>query len=175
MIKPIDHCQLCDHMEIAPGKGPVCSLINEKPRFNGKCYDKKYDKTLRVKLSNAIESYETVKFSKGDVMLNLYTYLTLGVVVMGGAYFLHRFLWESGWLSTLPLIVLVAGFSLLGYALGPFRKYKSQMEITKRRLDKITEILRLYSISYSNDIEIVKRRHETPEKQVRCVNWIIEK
>jgi len=174
MLKPIDHCLLCDLKELVPGKGPVCSLTQEKPAFISRCSTIELDENLRERLTDALEYSETVKHSKGMTMLNFYTYLGLSVVVAGGAYALHNFLWDIGWISTLPFVVGVAGVSLLGLAIGPLRKYKTHMELGQAKLDKIANVLKVYGKSYNYETEIVKRRHEEPEQQAKCIRLAIK-
>lgn len=168
---------LCDLKKLIPGKGPVCSLTSEKPTFTNSCNSIKLKKALEEKLAAAIEYYETTKFSKGITMLNFYTYLGFSIVTIAAAFVFHNFLWngvptETGGMvrvfSVIPFVLGMAGITLLGYATGPLRHYKTHLKLSRDKLEKLSDILKVYNKSFDYEVEIVKRRHENPEKQAKC-------
>lgn len=172
-IRPIDHCLLCDNMILESGKGPVCGLTAEKPKFSGKCQDKKFDETLKQRLIEAIQNYETMKNSKGEVMLSFWSYLILSILVTGGAVALYLFLWESGWFSAIPFVIGAAGIALLGYAFGPLNNYRSKMTVYGQKLRKYEDILNLYATRFEYEVEIVKDYQANPQKQAKCRNLVL--
>lgn len=169
-IRPVDHCLLCDNKILLPGKGPVCSLTDEKPKIFGKCQDKKLNNTLKQRLTEAIENYETMKNSKAEVLLSFWAYLILSALVTGGAVLLYLLLWESGWFSTIPFVIGAAGIALLGYAFGPLNNYKSKMSVYGQKLRRYEDILALYAITFEYEIEIIKDYQAIPQKQAKCQN-----
>jgi len=150
-----------------PGEGVICKVTHEKPDFTGKCSSKEYTNVMRLRLIERIEDYETIKYSKRAVRLDFYAYGILGLGVIASAYLVYMYFWAGGWFTTVPLIIGVAGFTLLGYAIGPVNNYRSKLGVSFEKLKKIIKILEVYDLTFEYDVEIVKRRHEMPEKQAR--------
>lgn len=169
-IREIDHCVLCDHKEMVPGSGLVCTVTNEKPNFSGVCTKYRGQNVLRSTLEETLESYETLKRTKSSVLINFILYLSLSILVITGAYFLHTYVLDKGVLSVLPLIIGVAGITLLGIAFGPLNYYRNNIKILKRKLDKIGAVMNLNNISHSYEIKFIKEIHLKPKMQAKCHN-----
>jgi hypothetical protein len=150
-----------------PGEGVFCMVTSEKPNFTGSCSKKDFSKVMHFRLMERLEDYETIKYSKKAVRLNFYAYGILGLVVMISAYLLFTFIWQMGWFVTVPLMIGVAGFTLLGYAIAPVNNYRSKLAVSHTKLEKVGSILALYNLSYDYEVDIVKRRHEEPEMQAK--------
>jgi hypothetical protein len=48
------------------------------------------------------------------------------------------------------------------------------MELGQAKLDKIANVLKVYGKSYNYETEIVKRRHEEPKQQAKCIRLAIK-
>ena len=157
------HCRLCENRVYNIETGTRCSITNEKPIFEKKCDDILFD----IKLKNLIDEVnieiEKIAQSKSLTYVNFGFYLALGVIVILAGYIYGKMVYESGWISTIPLIIMFAGFGVLPLAFGPFNKYRQGLKIAYQKKVDLDSILSLYGVTYEIKIITHKDVHGNKE------------
>ena len=122
---------------------------------------------MNEKFENKLKSvnieYENFKRKK----LLTYTYfgvfVIIGIAVIIGGYLFGKYVFDSGVISTVPIIIMAVGLAPLGMAFGTLNKHRQEIEIAKNKKDKIDEVLNEYRIEYDVDISFGKEIHGTQE------------
>ena len=87
----------------------------------------------------------------------IFTIISIAVVCAG--FYLGKYAWEGGVISTVPMIIIGIGLGILVFAIGPLNKYRNELSITKQNKEKLDEVLDLYNINYEIDLKFGKEIH----------------
>ena len=157
------HCDLCDNQKTSLKIGTTCGLNDKKPEFNKTCPKIELNEKFENKLKSVNIEYENFKRKK----LLTYTYfgvfVIIGIAVIVGGYLFGKYVFDSGVISTVPIIIMAVGLAPLGMAFGTLNKHRQEIEIAKNKKDKIDEVLNQYRIEYDVDISFGKEIHGTQE------------
>ncbi|QXP59021.1 hypothetical protein [Olleya sp. HaHaR_3_96] len=157
------HCDLCDNQKTSLKIGTTCGLNDRKPEFNKTCPKIELNEKFENKLKSVNIEYENFKRKK----LLTYTYfgvfVIIGIAVIVGGYLFGKYIFDSGVISTVPIIVMAVGLAPLGMAFGTLNKHRQEIEIAKNKKEKIDEVLNEYRIEYDVDISFGKEIHGTQE------------
>lgn len=80
-----------------------------------------------------------------------------------GGYYIGKYAFDNGVISTVPLIIIAIGLGILVFAAGPLNKYRNELAIAKNNKEKLDEVLNLYKIDYEIDLEYGEEIHGTRE------------
>lgn len=160
------HCELCDHQKVNLKDGTICGLTDRKPAFNKTCANITLNEKFENKLKTVNIEYEKVKRTKILTYIYFATFISIGIAVIVGGYFLGKYAFDNRVISTVPVIIMAIGLAPLGMAFGALNKYRQGIESTKRKKDKIDDVLNVYHIEYQIDIEFGKEYHGTQEVYV---------
>lgn len=157
------HCSLCEHQLVNLKDGTICALTHKKPMFDVICPEIQWSVNFEEKLKKTNIAYERVKRTKIVTYSYFVVFCSMGLAVMTGGYFLGEYAFDSGVLSTIPLIIIGIGFVLLAMGIGPLNTYKRDISLTKRKKKELDDILGRYHIGYTIDMEFGKEVHGTRE------------
>ncbi len=147
---------LCDN-KIADFKtGAICSLTNKKPDFQGKCNVIKLDNTFKSKITEKNIEYEAVLKTRVDAYGMFTFYLIVAILIFVGSYLLGKYIFDAGYISTIPLIVTGVGIVPLGVAFGTLNSYRSSLKIATKRKQELDNIIKLYGYAYDITIKHFK-------------------
>ncbi len=155
------HCNLCDHQKVNLKDGTTCGLTNRKPEFNKTCSKIALNEKFQNQLKTVNIEYQKVKRTKTVTYIYFGVFLIIGLAVIIGGYLLGKYAFDSGVVSTVPLIIMGVGLVPLGMAFGTLNKFHQEVSNTKRKKDTIDEVLNMYRINYEIDIKFGKKYHGT--------------
>ena len=82
---------------------------------------------------------------------------------MVGGWYLGKYVYATGALSTVPIIVIGIGFLLFPAAFGPLNFHRRDLKMAREEKEKLDKILSLYNRRYKIDITFGKEIHGTQE------------
>lgn len=147
------HCELCDNRVLDVQTGTTCALTGEKPDFDKKCADIKFENNQMKRIREVNIKYHKVASTKNLTIANFIVFLTIGVAVMIGGYLLWTLAWDKGVISTVPIIIIGVGVLIIPLATGPLVKYRQGIGVARQQKDQMDELLASYNIEY--DVEIL--------------------
>jgi len=159
----VRHCDLCDNQKISLEIGTTCELTDRKPEFNKTCPRIELNEKFENKLKTVNIEYDKVKRTKTLTYIYFGVFVIIGIAVIIGGYLLGKYALGSRVISTVPIIIMAIGLTPLGMALGTLNNYRQKNEVTKRKKEKIDEVLNEYRISYDIDIRYGEEFHGTQE------------
>ena len=155
-----DHCALCENQVIDFHEGTYCKLTSARPKFLEKCRDISLEQKLeKLLIDSSIELAKT-KSTKAVAVTHMVIYITISIAIMVSSYLLSTYIFERGFISTVPLIIFGVGFLLLPVSFGPFNSYRQRVGVAQRAKDKIDNVLATYGVNYNMDISLGKEIHE---------------
>ena len=157
------HCQLCDNQVVSLMGGTTCGLTKQKPDFNKTCIKIQLNDKFEQKVKEINVDHEKVRRTKKLTYTYFIVFLIISLAVMIGGYLLGSYILEKGVISTVPLIIIGVGFTILPIAFGPVNNYRNEMSIIKKKKENLDGILSLYNIDYSIDMKFGKEIHGTQE------------
>jgi F0F1-type ATP synthase assembly protein I len=157
------HCSLCDNQIVDFKTGTTCGLTNEKPDFRIKCSKIQLTEKFENKLKAVNVDFEKIKRTKSATYFYSVVLGFAGLVVIIGGYVLGEYIFEKGFISTVPLIIMVLGLTPLGMAVGILNKYRRGLKIAQLEKSRIDEVLKVYSIEYDIAIAFGKEYHGNQE------------
>jgi hypothetical protein len=160
------HCQLCDNQIVSLTSGTTCFLTKQKPLFSKRCPQISLNEKFEDKLVDTTLEYETIKQSQKHVYTHSVFLLLVSLIFMIGGYLFGGYIWDKGLISTVPLLIIGVGLSLLAIALKPFSKYRNILVIARDKKDKLDKILKLYGIKYAVDLKFGKQTHGVQDVQI---------
>lgn len=155
------HCLICDHHVKDFKAGILCGLTRKKPNFQFQCPDAKFAGLMdeKVKAVN-VKCYE-IRGKKGDFIASLAFQIIIGFSILTGGYLFYEFLWQNGWIATVPFGMMFLGALLMARSVGIIRFYRQEKEMAEANKTELDTLLAAYKMSY--DIEIVDGPHDTTE------------
>ncbi len=152
MIERAKHCELCDNNYVDFNTGTACRLTNRKPSFHKKCFDI----TLNQKYEDVIRriniEHHNVKTTKIDSLINTLVFSGLGLVGIVIALYFSIASWDYGFISTVPIVIMGAGVSVLSIGIGSFKKYKQAITVADKNKKELDDLLLQYNINYSIEV-----------------------
>lgn len=163
-MRKTKHCSVCQHATRDASRGIVCALTSDKPKFGKKCDRIDFAEHLMVhQIEKVTIEQGKVTRKKGLTMLNFFVFLGLSVAIVLSGYLLGSFHYDQGVLSTIPLVIIFIGLSVLSLAFGPFNKYKQEIGVANEKKKEIDDMLALYGIDYQMNLDIQKGVHDVLE------------
>ncbi len=159
------HCALCDYQVVDLKDGTTCRLTNKKPVFDRTCPKIELNEKFEQKIKKINIEFENVKRTKTDTYGHVLIYTVISLAVIFAGYYLGKYAWDGGVISTAPLIVIAVGLVVLVFAFGPLNKFRNDFSITKGNKDKLDEVLDLYNINYEIELKYGKEIHGTKQVQ----------
>ena len=159
------HCALCDNQIVNLKDGTTCKLNGKKPEFNKTCSKIELNDKFELAVKKANIELENIKKAKTDTYGHVLIFALVSLAIMFAGYYLGTYAWESGVISTVPLIIIGVGFGVLPFALGPLNKFRSELSLAQNKKDKLDEVLNLYNIDYEIYLKYGKKIHGTQEVQ----------
>jgi hypothetical protein len=160
-MEKTQHCVVCEHKKVDFTTGSYCGITDKKPKFLEKCRDIKLGEILEQRLSEVNVDLEKIKNKKAGVLTNVITFTSLSAGVFIAGILLWQFIWDSGYIATLPIIVMGTGFIGIPKYLGPLFKFKNELGAAQSKKDDLDKLLDLYGVTYKLDIELKKGPHDT--------------
>jgi len=147
------HCELCDNRAYDVQTGTICSLTNHRPKFDKKCPDIKFGDNHINQIKEVNINYHKVASTKKLSIANFIVFLTIAVLIVLVGYLLGAYILESGFISTVPLIIMGTGVLIIPLATGPLVKYLQAIKVERNKKSRLDELLASYNIEY--DVEIL--------------------
>ena len=82
MIKNTTHCLICENKKVDFATGVYCSISGIKPKFIEKCSSIEFGETLEKKIVELESNLKLIENKKSGIYLHLYTFLTIGIIVL---------------------------------------------------------------------------------------------
>ena len=142
------HCLVCDNKLFDFKNGTRCSLTNERPNFKDKCRDINFAKNLEETIKEINTEYELVKKTKSISYANFVMFLLISAAVILTGFLIGKHALDKGVISTVPLIIMGVGISILPLASGPLNKYRQHISVAKQKKHQLDELLLKYNIKY---------------------------
>lgn len=153
------HCEICDNRVFDFSTGTSCGLTGRKPEFFGKCPDIKFESNYLDRIKEVYIDYHKVASTRNLIITNFILFLSFGILVMAGGYFFGSIAWDKGVISTVPLIIMGIGFSIIPFATGPLTGYIQNIGVEKKRKSALDNLLASYNIKYEVEILIDEDVH----------------
>ncbi len=146
------HCELCDNREFDVLTGTTCSITNQFPKFSNKCSDIKFEINHIKRIKEVNIEYHKVATTKNLTITNFVVFLSIGIVIMAGGYFLGSLAWDKGVISTVPLMIIGSGFLIIPLATGPLVKYRQGMAVERTKKTELDKLLASYNFEYDANL-----------------------
>ncbi|MEH0154050.1 hypothetical protein V6R21_07860 [Limibacter armeniacum] len=91
--------------------------------------------------------------------MNFVVFMSIGVGVIAFGYLFGEYLWDAGWISTVPLFIMFVGLSIIPFGANPLRQYIQSIRVANLKKQELDEVLKLYNIEYAIDITVKKDFH----------------
>ncbi|PCI97271.1 MAG: hypothetical protein COB15_08085 [Flavobacteriales bacterium] len=140
--------------------GVYCGVTEKKPTFAEKCTIKEFGEGLEQKIVELDSNLKLIENRKSGIYLHLYTFLGIALIVLIADYLFTIALWETGWMTTITLIIGATGLGLIPYAVTPLNKFKNQLKIANKSVLELDFILELYNIQYEIETKLLKDSHD---------------
>lgn len=157
------HCTLCDNQLVNIKDGTTCGLTNKKPEFNKTCIKIELNDKFEQRVKKVNIELENVNKMKTDTYGHVVIFTLISIAVVFGGYYIGKYAFESGVISTVPLVIMAIGLGILVFAIGPLNKYRNELAIVKSNKEKLDEVLKLYKIDYDIDLAYGEKIHGTRE------------
>ncbi|QNK77022.1 hypothetical protein H7F37_13000 [Winogradskyella sp. PAMC22761] len=157
------HCRLCDHQITSLKIGTTCGLNNLKPEFNKTCSKIELNEKFEDHLKHLNIDYQNYKRKKLLTYTYFVVFAVMGISVIIGGFLFGKFTLESRIISSVTIMIIVIGLTLLGKAFGTLNIYRQDIEIAKSKKDNIDEVLKEYNITYDIQIMFGKEIHGTQD------------
>lgn len=151
-----EHCFLCENYKHDVMIGAVCGLTNEKPNFNTKCPNIVFDKKYEKHIEKVNVDFEKVRKYQLITKISAIAFSLLGIAALAAGLYLGQYYYERGYLATPPIVIMVAGFSVVTGTLWSYKKYLTAYTFAKNKKSRMDSILKMYNIEYEIDIKINK-------------------
>lgn len=152
------HCKVCENRLYDFKTGTRCKITDKRPKFNNHCRDIDLGKSLIKQIQEVEANLKMVLDSKGQMLLNAIVFGAVSIAIILLGLFFGLYLFDAGWISPIPLIIMVAGFAVLPFAAGPVNKYNRSLKRAKEEKQGLEKLATLYKFDYEIDITI-KERH----------------
>lgn len=162
-MKQSEHCRLCNHQEIDLKVGTICGLTKKKPDFNNSCPTINFSEKLEDKIKEVNVTYENIRRKSTLTYIYTIVILTISISVMIGGWYLGRYVYNAGVISTVPLTIIGIGFLLFPVSFGPLNFHRRDLKLAKAEKNKIDDILSCYDIDYDIEIKYGREIHGTQE------------
>jgi hypothetical protein len=160
------HCALCDNQKLDLITGTTCGLTDRKPAFHKTCSKIELNEKFENTLKNINVEYQKIKRKKILIYIYFLFFLIVGIAVMIFGYLLGKYALKKSVFSTIPIIIMMVGLTLIGMAIGSLNKHLNDLKIAKDKKDKLDLILNQYQITYDIEIKFGKEVHGTQEVYV---------
>lgn len=165
------HCELCENRLFDMEMGSVCGLSNQKPAFKTKCSEINFGDNHLAKIKKTNIDFYKIEATRYINISHFILYLTIGVIVIFGGYFLGTEAWDKGVISTVPLIIIGIGVSFIPIASGPLINFYQKLNVEKKRKKTLDELLKTYNFEYSCEVEVQEDVHGNKEYEAK-VNFL---
>jgi len=156
-------CNLCDNQKVSLKEGTICTLTDRKPEFNKTCTKIELNDKFENKLKEVNIRYQKVKRSKAVTYIYFIVFLAIALAVMIGGFLFGKYVFESGVISAIPIIIMSIGLAPLGMAFGALNNHHNELKIATNQKNMLDEVLDLYRIEYDIDIKFGKEYHGTQD------------
>lgn len=153
------HCQFCTHQKRDFQTGTTCGLTEEKPYFNTRCPNINFNKQVENQIEELNVDLELVKFKKGAAIFHAIVFGCIAALIIVSGILIGVFVWEAGFIATVPLLIVSSGLGLVPFAIAPLNKFRNELGVAKRRKEEMDEILTGYKVKYESKISISKDIH----------------
>ncbi len=157
------HCDLCNHQKIDLINGSTCGLTDKKPEFTKTCNKIDFHDKLESKLKEVNIKYQKIKNEKAVTYIYFVVFLGIALGVLIGGYLLGTYAYDKGVVSSTPFIIMAIGLTPLGLAFGALNNHRNQFKIAEMKKKKIDEVLPLYQIDYTIEVQFGKKYHGVQE------------
>ena len=113
-MNPIYHCNLCDHQEKSLSQGSICTLTGHKPAFSNTCSKISLGTAFEDKLKDVNIRYTKLQKDRAITYAYFIVFLLIGIIVIAGGFLFGKYVYDKGFLSTVPLIIMAVGAGSFG-------------------------------------------------------------
>lgn len=161
------HCELCDNRAFDVQTGTVCSLTNRKPQFDNKCPDIKFGENHITQIKEVNINYFKVASTKNLTIANFIIFFTIATIAILAGYLLGAYIYEGGFISTVPLIIMGTGVLILPFATGPLIKYRQAIKVEGSKKSRLDKLLASYNIEYDAEILVNEDVHGNKDYEAK--------
>ncbi|PHQ31320.1 hypothetical protein [Leeuwenhoekiella nanhaiensis] len=160
------HCDLCDHQEKSLSQGSICTLTGHKPAFSNTCSKISLGTEFEDKLKDVNIRYAKLQKDRAITYAYFIVFLLIGIVVIAGGFLFGKYIYDKGFLSTVPLIIMAVGLAPLGLAIGTLNKHLENRKAAKLKKDRVDAVLEKYRITYDITVQFGASYHGKQEVYV---------
>ncbi len=147
------HCSFCEHKEYNFTTGNLCGLTHKKADFLRKCPRITFGDTAKEEIARINIEYKELQDRKSTVLGHLILFSIIGIaIILIDIYFTQK-LFEAGWISTVSIIGISIGLSVIGYAFTPYIKYTNANSVVKSQKQRMDALFALYDYDYKINFE----------------------
>ncbi|MEM6687179.1 MAG: hypothetical protein AAF617_15465 [Bacteroidota bacterium] len=156
------HCTLCDYKKFDFSTGNLCGITHKKADFTRKCPKIDFNRNAKEEIARINIEYKHIQDQKVNVIGHLILYAIIGIAIILADIYFTKYLYETGWISTMTLIGFGIGLSMIGYAFAPFIQFTNDKSVAKSQKKRVDDLLALYDYDYKINFE-----EENPEIAVK--------
>ncbi|WPR74757.1 hypothetical protein [Algoriphagus sp. NG3] len=161
-----NHCELCEHRLFDLSTGSTCGLTTLKPAFNEKCSTIKFGNNYINRIKEVNVDYYKIASTKYYNILHCILYLVIAGSVISAGYYLGATAWDKGVISTVPLIIIGIGVSIIPIAIGPLLNFRQKLVAVKDKKTKLDALLETYNVAYEIEIVVDEDVHGNKDYEV---------
>lgn len=168
-MNQIDHCLLCDNSERNIQQGVFCGLTGNKPSFGAFCEKIELSQNMLKRIEQISFEYELSKSKKWLSITNFVFFLLLAVGMFFAGYALWNLVYQQGFISTLPLVIMFFALTLLPLSIGPLRKYIYERNNNRKKINEVGGVLNKYGLAYKPRVKLEKQNHNILEVEIEIL------
>lgn len=165
-MNPTYHCDLCDHQKKSLSQGSICAITGHKPTFGNTCSKIKLGTRFEDKLKDVNIRYAKLQNDQAITYTYFIVFLLIGIGVIVGGFLFGKYVYNRGFLSTVPLIIMAVGLAPLGLAIGTLNKHLENRKSAKFKKDRVDAVLEKYRITYDIRVQFGTSYHGRQEVYV---------
>ncbi|WP_439489354.1 hypothetical protein [Algoriphagus sp.] len=160
------HCELCEHRLFDLSTGSTCGLTTMKPAFKGKCSAIKFGDSYINRIKDVNVDFYKIASTKSYNILHCMLYLLIAGSVISAGYLLGAKAWDKGVISTVPLIIIGIGVSIIPIAIGPLLNFRQKFVAVKGKKANLDALLETYNVAYEIEIVVDEDVHGNKDYEV---------
>ena len=158
-----EHCALCDLKEMDMQQGLTCSLTNKKPAFAQVCPQARFEDNAHYEIRKKEIAYQRTLHDRSHTILAVCLQLLTSFGALGAGYFLWKVIWNSGWISSIPIVIAGSFLVFFPRAVGTWINYRQTVKEVTRKRNELHLILDAYGLHYEAETTFSTDRHGNTE------------
>jgi hypothetical protein len=144
MLQPTDHCHNCANSKFNPKTGILCSLTDEKPKFQDKCVDFEADEEGPLKIKKLSKIINDPNLSRQNIIGSTILQVIAGLGILAFTYYLTNLLWDKGWVTSMTLTLGIFGLVVIASSIPLYKRNMGKRNDAVNKLEIIEKVYNKY-------------------------------